>query len=255
MTLTDCAADRRSAPVPEPALAEASCPTHPQSHLALDGTILVAQCRLPPRADAAYLARGLSLLPPHLHPDITRYHRLEDRLARLVARLLIRASLHALGLVQEGALEHWRKDGLGRPYLQGSGADISISHAHPWVVTAMGIRRRVGIDVETFHPVEQSAITPYLTPLEQERIRHAERPEVEALLCWSLREAILKADGRGLLAPEAEIRDIGAARTPAGEPWQVERLEFSGGCLYLACDRQAACLRREEWEGEGLLVG
>ena len=73
------------------------------------------------------------------------------------------------------------------------------------------------------------------------------RPEVEALHCWSKREAILKADGRVLLALETTIRDITATRTPAGEAWRVKRLEFDDGCLYLACDGDTESLRRNEW--------
>jgi 4'-phosphopantetheinyl transferase len=219
-----------------------------------DGTIMVCQCRIPSWADETHLTIGLSLLSPHLHPEINRYHRLEDRLARLTARLLLRKALQLFGLGDQGALGHWGRESQGRPFLKGSIADISISHANPWAVTAVSLKRRVGIDVELFRPLELSAIIPYLTGNEVVRIRQAARPEEEALHCWSMREAILKADGRGLLAPEAVIREIESTRTSAGLPWQVESLEFSEGCLYLACDRPAECLRRDEWEFEELLV-
>ena len=218
-----------------------------------NGTIMVCQCRVPAEADAEVLARGLALLPLPLQSEVTRYLRLEDRLARLTARLLIRKTLHALTFSQESSLDLWQRDANGRPLLAGSRADFSISHANPWVVTAVGINRRVGIDVETFRSLELDSLLPYLTQAEAEQLRNTAQPEKAALHCWSMREAILKADGRGLLAPEETIRDIKEARTPAGDPWQVERLRFEEGCLYLACDRPASPLTRAEWSLKKLL--
>ncbi|MCK5540939.1 MAG: 4'-phosphopantetheinyl transferase superfamily protein [Deltaproteobacteria bacterium] len=220
----------------------------------MDGTILSGQCRIPAWANAEHLACGMSWLPVALHPEINRYHRLEDRLARLTARLLIRKTLQVLGLSRESTLDDWHKSPHGRPFLLNSYADISISHANPWVVSAVGLKCRIGIDVEIFRPFELDALIPYLTATEVGRIQKSSRPEVEALHCWSKREAILKADGRGLLAPEATIRDIAAARTPAGEAWRVKRMEFDDGCLYLACDGATDSLRRNEWSFTELLL-
>lgn len=219
-----------------------------------DSTIMVCQCRIPHWADQTHLAQGLSLLSPHLHPEINRYHRLEDRLARLAARLLIRKALLLLGLSGDGSLGQWGREPLGRPFLRDSSADVSMSHANPWAVCAVGINCRIGIDVELFRHLELSAVFPYLTPDEKERISQADRPEEAALHSWSLREAILKADGRGLLAPEEVVRDIRSLRTAAGHPWHLESLEFGEGCLYLACDQPADCLRREEWGFAELLI-
>ncbi len=219
-----------------------------------DGTVSVCigQCRIPAWADATHLARGMALLPCALHPEITRYHRLEDRLARLTARLLLRKSLLFLGLDRESTLATWRREPEGRPFLADSDADVSISHANPWVVAGVGVNCRIGIDVETFRPLELDTLTPYLTPAERQRIAQAPSPDEEALRCWSLREAILKADGRGLLAPESLIRDIGTARTAAGAAWQIQTLELDGGCLTLACDRQAR-VQQKKWEFTELL--
>ena len=220
----------------------------------MDGTKLSGQCRIPAWANAEHLARGMARLPVALHPEIMRYHRLEDRLARLTARLLIRKTLQVLGLSRESTLDDWHKSPHGRPFLRNSYADISISHANPWVVSAVGLKCRIGIDVEIFRPLELNALIPYLTTTEVERIQKAARPEVEALHCWSKREAILKADGRGLLVSDATIRDIAGARTPTGEAWQVKRLAFSDGCLYLACDGDIASLSRNEWSFTQLLL-
>lgn len=217
---------------------------------------MVCQCRIRASDGERELERGLALLPPFLRPEVTRYHRFEDRMARLAARLLIRMGLRSLGLEGDSALEFWRREPQGRPFLLGGRAGISMSHAHPWTVAALTTNGgRVGIDVEMFQrPLDVDSILPYCSEAEAEHIRQAECPKESALHCWSMREAVLKADGRGLLAPEEMIRGISMTRTPAGRRWLVERLEFNDGCLYLAHDHEPAIVRREEWCFTDLLV-
>ncbi|EXJ13525.1 4'-phosphopantetheinyl transferase family protein [Imhoffiella purpurea] len=218
-----------------------------------EAAVLICSCRLPPWAGEEELRRGLSLLPPSLHREIERYRRIEDRLARLTARLLLRAGLGLWGLDADNALAALTRDANGRPSLTGSDLDISISHSNPWVVTGFGRGCRIGLDVEVYRPLDPAIFEPYLAQDERSRIARDENGWMEALRCWSLREAILKADGRGLLAPEAVVRDIHRLCSPSGEPWLTERLDIPDGCLYLACDVRAIPERRE-WRLQELLI-
>jgi 4'-phosphopantetheinyl transferase len=120
-------------------------------------------------------------------------------------------------------------------------------------VSGVGINCRIGIDVEMYRPLDIKAFIPYLTTAEQEYVRRAAYPERELLHCWSMREAVLKADGRGLLARESSIRNIHSLKTQTGEPWQVEQLEFDHGSLYLACDCSHPAPHREQWNFTELL--
>ncbi len=211
-------------------------------------TIVFGQCRIPVWAETEHFERGISRLPDHLHADIRRYHRLEDRLSRLVTRLLVQKILQIFGLWGESSLSGWRKTAWGRPFLKDSIVDISISHAGLWAVGAAGFNCRIGVDVEVFRPLDLTIFTPYFTTTEMARVQTAAQPVAEALNCWSLREAILKADGRGLSLPEAQIRDITGLLTPAGTAWRVRPLVFADGCLYLACDQEIDALDRYEFD-------
>ena len=216
--------------------------------------ILIGRCRIPENAEAEGLMRGLSLLSNVFHHEINRYHRVEDRLSRLCARLLLRKLFQSLGLSRESSLTNWYRDKNNRPFIRASGADFSISHAYPWVVVAVGTGCRVGIDIEVLQTLELNAFTPYFTKNELTQIRASLQPEVAALHFWSMREAILKADGRGLLAPEAEVRYINSLRSPAGDPWIIKNIDFSEGCLYLACDKDVSSATIKECEYMELLV-
>lgn len=202
--------------------------------------ILLFRCRVPAWAGEEHLAAGLAHLPARLQAGILRYRRLPDRLQRLVARRLLGKALETAGLGRFASLESWRTDPRGRPYLEGCAADFSVSHSAPWVVGALAVGARVGVDIETCRSMELEGISPYLSAPELARIAGAAEPCREALRCWVMREAILKADGRGLLAPEKDIRNIRNLKTPLGHAWRVENLPVEQACLCLATDHATA---------------
>lgn len=201
---------------------------------------LVLLCRVPADDPDGHARQGLSLLPPALESEVARYRRPEDRLARVAARLLLRHGLRMLGLDAHAGLEGWRRTASGRPYLEGCPADISVSHSGDRVAVALGRDCRLGIDVELDRPLDPAMFAFLLTPGEQARIAAAgEGGTREFLRCWSLREAVLKADGSGFLVPDEVIRAIGDGRYPEGRQWHIEWRDLEGGCLALAVDGTA----------------
>jgi 4'-phosphopantetheinyl transferase len=215
--------------------------------------ILVYRCQVPAWADRKHLLSGLAKIPAPLHGEITCFRRLQDQLARLVARRLISKALVASGLEQFGSLCHWQKDPLGRPFIEACCADISISHSESWVVGALALHARVGVDIETFRSILLDSLHPYLSDSERARVESAVDPHREAIKCWSLREAILKADGRGLLAPEDVIRDIWRLEKPQGGKWRIENFDSDQTCIYLATDQDEASIVHKDWAFQDLL--
>lgn len=214
--------------------------------------ILVYRCQVPAWADRDHLLSGLAKIPARLHGEITKYNRMQDQLARLVARLLISKALVASGLEQFSNLSHWRKDPLGRPFIEACRADFSISHSDSWVVGALALDARVGVDIETYRSVSLDSLRIYLSDSERARVESATDPNREAINCWSLREAILKADGRGLLAPEEVVRDICRLEKTQGGKWRVENFDIPQGCIYLATDQNTACIVHIDWAFQDL---
>lgn len=216
-------------------------------------TVRVFRCRLPAGGAPETLARALARLPSRLHADIHRYHRAEDRLARLAARLLVRKGLEDAGLDPFPTLERWQKDSWGRPVLAGCGIDISISHSGSWAGAALAAGARVGLDIEAYRPICLEALRPFLAPPELAAVEKAPDPQRAAIRRWSLREALLKADGRGLLAPEEVIRALPTnGRSPGGN-WHLDEQELDQACLFLATDAGNARICHREWAWAELL--
>lgn len=205
--------------------------------------VLVILCRVAGSDPEHALMRGLPHLTPRLQGEILRYRRAEDRLARLVVRLALRHALLRLGFAAESDLNAWTRTPTGRPHLAGSAADFSLSHAGDLVAVAVGTGYRLGVDVEWFRPVEREAFRRFLLPREVD----GDDPDCRRLLrAWSLREAVLKADGNGLLASEADVRRVGEGCGPGGRRWWTDTLDVEGGCLTLAADRRPDRVVRED---------
>lgn len=213
----------------------------------LASPILVYRCQVPDWADRQHLLSGLEKIPLRLHGEITPFRRVRDRLTRLVARRLISKALIDSGLESFSSLCHWRKDPFGRPFIETCCADISISHSGSWVVGALALNARVGVDVETYRSVSLDSLRSFLSPSELAFVDSAIDPCREAVKCWSLREAILKADGRGLLVPEEMIRDIHRQQKMRGGTWRVEGFDMDQACIYLATDHSVASIVHRKW--------
>ncbi len=214
----------------------------------------VGLCRLGGEPPGPEMERALALLPQALRREVSRYRRPADRWMRLAARLLLKRVLAESGLARLRGLETWRRGEHGRPFLAGAGADLSLSHTRGLAASAVGRGCRVGVDVEALEPVEPEDFRPYLSPLEWRQVQASPRPGELVVRMWSRREAVLKADGRGLLAPEDELRRLGRGDEAGGVRWRVEELVTGDGwCGYLALDDKAAAVRVLEMDRDELL--
>lgn len=201
-------------------------------------TAWVGLCRPGPEPSGAGMERCLALLPAAMRPGVSRYRRPADQWLRLTARLLLARVLAEAGLGRLAGLGSWRRDRNGRPFLAGAGADVSISHTPGLTACAVGLGCRVGLDVEELKPLDPEELLPHLGPAERELLRGSPHPARTAVRLWSRHEAVLKADGRGLLAPEEVVRRAGGDQPVGGVRWRVVELNAGGRwTAHLALDR------------------
>lgn len=152
--------------------------------------------------------RCLGLLSP---PERARHDRLAAPARRLelaAAHALVRIALeHATGAAARG----WRvrRDSMGSPLVEGpvDGMHVSVSHTPGLVACLVANGRAVGIDAEQVSPR-----VPYMRIAEQVFSRREldelralrERARIERFfLLWSVKEALAKARGERLGAPDA----------------------------------------------------
>lgn len=146
----------------------------------------------------------LELIPNEQAQAIRRNRQLRDRQRRILARLLIALGLSLLdNWDMRAGLSAWRQEPQGRPWIAGSSRPVSISHAGQWAACAIGPLQTVagvGIDVEEIRPLNAEDFCLVFTDQERTAIRQADNPTSELIRRWTIKEAMLKAAGTGLLA-------------------------------------------------------
>ena len=162
--------------------------------------------------DSGREAMCRALLPPEKREAILRYRQERDRRQRLLARLLLALALHRLeGWPESRVLERLEHEAAGRPYVRDCSWHISFSHAGDWVVCALGRAvGETGVDVEMIRPLDVTDFRQIFSAREWRAILEAPSSERELLRHWTIKEAVLKTRGLGLLATEDEIRAAGS---------------------------------------------
>lgn len=101
----------------------------------------------------------------------------------------------------------------GRPRVVNQRLEASISHSGEVVAVAVSSACPVGVDVEL---VRQFNYEPLIAEICAPEARHAVTSAEAFFMCWTRKEAVLKALGTGLTLPMAEVR-----LTPDADPLAV----------------------------------
>jgi 4'-phosphopantetheinyl transferase len=169
-----------------------------QSHAA---DILVA-CRSTDGVSDAALGEAVSLLSPAERSRFDRFIRDEDRRGYALAHALLRNTLSSLIGSKPEALT-FEADSYGKPRLSAP-ADVSFSltHTNGLVACAVARGREIGIDAEAIdRPIDAHGIANrYFTESETGYITEGkgEQKHERFFEVWTLKEAFLKATGRGM---------------------------------------------------------
>lgn len=197
-------------------------------HSVIDGA-------LSPRRWAALMA----LLPLEQARRIERYGRWRDRQAGLFGRLLLREGLMGMGY-PTNCLEHLQATDFGRPFLPVA-VDFNITHSHEWVMCALAESGRVGIDIEHHRDIALEDFRDHMTPSQLQTIASASDRRAAFFDLWTMKESVVKADGRGLSLPLASIEAVDGVAIADNRRWTIRRLETAAGySCHLASDHAAS---------------
>jgi len=141
------------------------------------------------------------------------------------ARTPLAVSAQKAGLPLPAALE---KDERGAP-LPVNGLWWSVTHKSDYVAGVVA-RQRIGIDVEKITPFSPSLLNKIVSP--EERRLFSEDPPTLFFRCWTAKEAVLKAEGKGLADMsrcriEAVLSDTELAVVIHNTRWLVEHWFFN----------------------------
>lgn len=136
-------------------------------------------------------------LPKDMQMKIRRFKRWEDAQACLFGKILLIEGLKQYGF-KANCLIDIKYSKYDRPYLSDS-IDFNISHSGGLVICAIAENCRIGIDLEEIRQVDTSSFKNQFTIAEWHQIELNKKNSFNQFFnFWTMKEAVIKADGRGL---------------------------------------------------------
>ena len=207
--------------------------------------IKIFHTRLSPPIPAKRLAEYLEDLPFPLQHKIRRYRKTEDLQRVLLGKLLLRHGLQELcpALADLNLVKYSKT---GKAFLQGA-PQFNLSYAGEYLLCAFHTEGQIGIDIEQIRPIDLDDY-PFLFQGEVFRaIRQAADPAGAFFENWTIREAILKAEGCGATEEAKHIVVKNGEATFKGEQWYYQPVPVASGYLaYFATDFLAKDILIEE---------
>ncbi len=171
----------------------------------------------------------LAQLPGAMAEKIQRFRHWEDAQASLYGKLMLIEGLQRYGH-SAGALNDITFSDYGRPSLAG-GPEFNISHSGSLVMCALTTERKVGIDIEEVKDIDLDDFRSIWRQDEWDQINTADGSLIPFFTFWTKKEAIIKADGKGLSIPLQSIF-IGPATARIGaDEWHLKQLPMQPGYL------------------------
>jgi len=137
-----------------------------------------------------------------------RFLRSCDRLAFVAAHALKRLALAEVLSGQSARTLQFSANYFGKPFLTGGDEiQFNLSHTTGLVALAVSLRAPVGIDVEMLGStvLHREAMLSVLNATERAALSYAVDWEHDFLALWTAKEAVIKAEGKGLSLPLSKI--------------------------------------------------
>jgi 4'-phosphopantetheinyl transferase len=164
----------------------------------------------------------LELMPNIVKENIFKYRRWQDALACLLGKLLLLEGLRSFGY-PASTLQNIQYTAHNRPYFS-IDIDFNIAHADGLVACAVSDTGSVGIDVEKIEAVPLQDFKNIWSNDEWRMINDAVDSYVQFFRLWTMKEAAMKADGRGLSIPLPEVK-LGRGKATIGtSTWILKEL-------------------------------
>lgn len=181
---------------------------------------------LPEEPDLDFIKRRTPELPDFMQEGVRSFVFEMDQMRSLAAKLLVVEALAPKRPVTE-LLSNWKTGEYGCPYIPGK-THFNLSHSGNVVIIAVG-HRPLGIDVEQIRDVDFELLKNYMRTEEWEDIYRSDDPRARFFHYWTVKEALMKAEGMGFHLPLEEIALTGSGAVIRGKQWHLQSLSIKDG--------------------------
>lgn len=168
--------------------------------------------------------KGFHTIPPAMKASLLKYRVEEDRIRGVMGKLLLQKLLVENGY-SENVLHQITLNQYNRPYLNET-VDFNIAHSAAYVICAISKETKVGVDIEKMEAMDVEDFDMHFSKKESIALKQSKDPMNDFYSIWSQKEAVAKADGRGLGIdlPTIELYNQGAVLD--GESWLLKEMEI-----------------------------
>jgi 4'-phosphopantetheinyl transferase len=166
-------------------------------------------------------------LPSAMQAKVCQFRRWEDSHTALMGKILLKEMASAYFNFPD-ILDQISYSETKKPIVAGS-LSFNSSHSDDMVVCAIGENCRLGVDVEKIVDVDFTHLQDYMTESEWNQIQHAKDPNEDFLKYWTQKEAVIKADGRGLSIPIKEVEIQNSVVTIGPTSWYTLEVNLAKG--------------------------
>ncbi len=170
------------------------------------------------------ISNYLPLLPDAMQHRIRQFKFLKDAKLCLLGKLLLIKALQGFGYPHR-ILETIRYTAYNRPYLDND-IVFNISHAGSLALVAVAKQVDLGVDVEEVKPIDIADFHDLFTPPELKSIYTASQPIQQFFTLWTQKEALIKADGRGLSVDLPQVKVLERPAKVEDRSWYLTELSI-----------------------------
>lgn len=189
-------------------------------------TIQIFYCKLDEKLPVSLYQNYLRKLPFELQEKNQRFVRWQDRYANLFGKLLLLEALYKNEIVHL-SLSDLKYNKYNRPYYENGLFDFNISHAGEYVICAFSKDVNLGVDIEKISDIDFDSFNKIMTPNQWSDIHASTNPIVTFFDYWTMKESVIKADGRGLSIPLLQIQEKDGEVYYENKQWYVQHIDIS----------------------------
>ncbi|WP_394341599.1 4'-phosphopantetheinyl transferase family protein [Paraflavitalea soli] len=176
-------------------------------------------------------------LPPAMHQQMQAYRFEQDSCRYLLGKMLLLKGLVAQGYHSD-ILSEIQYNEFNKPWLDET-VSFNISHSGDHIICAVSKSLRVGIDIEEVKPTELTDFTDCFSAAEWQCIRQEDNLLTNFYRFWTRKEAVLKADGRGLGIPLKELEVVNDQVLVGTAVWHLKALDIlEGYAIHMASSEE-----------------
>jgi 4'-phosphopantetheinyl transferase len=166
----------------------------------------------------------LKHLPSVSQTKILKYKYWEDAQRSLLGKALLMKGLNLLGLTRYSLFD-LKFTKFHRPYFDDS-IDFNISHSGVFVICAISITNKIGVDVEEIKGIQLDDFINNFSEKEWQEILKKDNGFYSFYKHWTQKEAFLKAIGMGLNVPIREVEILDNKITWDNNEWFLQEIKL-----------------------------